>query len=157
MRRKDQEITSEQMIEQILAEAQVCRLGLCQGKTPYVVPVSFGYDGTFVYFHTAPAGMKIDFIAANDRVCFELEHEVRLIPNDADPCRWSFSFFSVIGFGRIEEITDRRGKVDALNQIMKHYSGRAWSIDEPPLGSLRVWRIVVEQITGKRSKDKKAL
>lgn len=154
MRRSDKEITSKQLIGQIMAQAQVCRLGLCKDRTPYIVPLSFGYDGTYLYFHTAPEGMKIDFMASNDRVCFELEHEVRLILHDSDPCQWSFSFFSVIGFGRIEEVTGPQRRVYALNQIMRHYSGREWGFPEPSLGKIRLWRVVIEQITGKQSKDK---
>ena len=33
---------------------QVCRLGLCDGGEPYVVPLCFGYDGEALYFHAAP-------------------------------------------------------------------------------------------------------
>jgi uncharacterized protein len=154
MRRSDKEITSEQLIGQIMAQAQVCRLGLCKDKTPYIVPLSFGYDGTCLYFHSAPEGMKIDFMTANDRVCFELEHEVKLVPHDSNPCQWSFSFFSVIGFGRIEEVTDSERRVYALNQIMRHYSGREWAFSEPSLDKIRLWCVVIEQITGKQSKDK---
>lgn len=154
MRRSDKEITSEQVIGQIMAQAQICRLGLCKDKTPYIVPLSFGYDGRCLYFHTAPEGMKIDFMASNDRVCFELEHEVRLVSHDSNPCHWSFSFFSVIGFGRIDEVTDPQSRLQALNQIMRHYSGREWRFPETSLGKIRLWRVVIEQITGKQSKDK---
>ena len=42
------------------------------------MPVSFGYDGAALYFHTAPKGRKIDFIEANNRVCFEFEANVAL-------------------------------------------------------------------------------
>ena len=151
MRRKDKQIENQQVIEQILAKAQVCRLGLCKDNRPYIVPVSFGYDGRFLYFHTARTGLKIDFIAANNRVCFELEHEVKLLPNEASPCQWSFAFSSVIGFGTVEEIADPQRKVYGLNQIMLHYSGREWPFDEPSLENIRLWRLVVEQITGKQS------
>jgi uncharacterized protein len=154
MRRTDREIRSRDLIDQVLAQAQVCRLALCQDNQPYMVPVSFGYDGSRLYFHTAPEGMKIDFIAANDRVCFEVEHEVKLRPHASNPCQWTFSFFSVIGFGRVREVTGPASKIKALNQIMRHYAGREWSFDGPALGKIRVWRIDIEQVTGKQSKDK---
>jgi len=69
------------LIQRIIKDAQVCRLGLCRDNIPYVVPVSFGYDGADIYFHTAGKGRKIDFIAAGNQVCFELEHEVSVLPN----------------------------------------------------------------------------
>lgn len=144
------------MIDQILAKARVLRLGLSKDNRAYVVPVSFGYDGSFLYIHTAREGMKIDYIASNRHVCFELEHEVRVIENESNACRWTQSFYSVIGFGAIEEITDTARKVYALNRIMKHYSGREWAFDEELLEKTRLWRVSIDQITGKKSKDKPA-
>ena len=87
MRRKDKEIQDQELIGQIIAQAQVCRLGLCRDGKPYIVPVSFGYDGEFIYFHTALEGMKIDFMTTNNQVCFELEHDVKVIPHDTAACK----------------------------------------------------------------------
>lgn len=151
MRRKEKEIQDPGLIDKIMARAQVCRLGLCKDNAPYVVPVSFGYDGACIYFHTAREGMKLDYLAANNRVCFELEHDVRIIPSPTRACEWSVSFYSVIGFGTVDEIVDPAGKARAVNQIMKHYSGREWEIDERSLEKTRLWRISIERITGKRS------
>lgn len=157
MRRKDKEIQGRDLIEQVMAKAQVCRLGLCKDNMPYVVPVSFGYDGTFVFFHTAREGMKLDYLASNRRVCFELEHDVKVIPNPEEACEWSFSFYSVIGFGTVEEIVDPQRKAYALNQIMGHYSNREWSFSERSLEKTRLWCISIERVTGKQSKDKIAI
>jgi nitroimidazol reductase NimA-like FMN-containing flavoprotein (pyridoxamine 5'-phosphate oxidase superfamily) len=160
MRRKDKEIQDRDVIDQIIAKAQVCRLGLCKDKMPYIVPVSFGYDGRFIYFHTAAEGMKIEFIASNDRVCFELEYDVRVIPNDAVPCKWTFSFYSIIGFGIVEELSDSDLKAHALNELMKHYSNRDRDLldfDEHLFEKIRLWRVSIDRITGKQSKDKTAI
>jgi uncharacterized protein len=157
MRRKDKEIQDQDLIGQIIAQAQVCRLGLCRDGIPYIVPLSFGYDGQFIYFHTAREGMKIDFIAANNQVCFELEHDVKVLPHENTACKWTFSFYSVIGFGKVEEITASHLKPHALNQIMKKYSNREWDFDEQLLEKIRLWRLAIEQITAKGSKDKIAI
>jgi nitroimidazol reductase NimA-like FMN-containing flavoprotein (pyridoxamine 5'-phosphate oxidase superfamily) len=154
MRRKDKEIHDRELIERIIAQAQVCRLGLCKDEMPYIVPVCFGYDGEHIYFHTAREGKKINYMTANKRICFELEHEVALIPAEQSACEWSFSFYSIIGFGTVEEIIEAQVKADALNQIMKHYSQRKWHFNPGPLENTRLWRISIEQITGKHSKDK---
>jgi uncharacterized protein len=154
MRRKDKEIQDNDLIDQIISKAQVCRLGLCKDNRPYIVPVSFGYDGGSIYFHTAGEGMKLEFIASNNQVCFELEHDVKVVPNDS-ACNWSFSFYSVIGFGTVEEITDSSHKMHALGQIMKHYAANSeWEFNGPLFDKIRVWRISIEAMTGKRSKDK---
>jgi nitroimidazol reductase NimA-like FMN-containing flavoprotein (pyridoxamine 5'-phosphate oxidase superfamily) len=157
MRRKDKEIQHRDLLDQVIARAQVCRLGLCKNNMPYIVPLSFGYDGTSIYLHTATEGMKVDYIAANNRVCFEFEHEVRVIPDKDKACKWSFSFYSVIGFGTIEEIVESPRKLYALNQIMQHYSGKEWNFDEDLVKKVRLWSISIDQITGKQSKDKVAI
>lgn len=154
MRQHKREIKDAALMEEIIAKADVCRLGLCKEGMPYIVPLSFGYDGSFIYFHTAAEGMKLDYITANNRVCFELEHDVRIIQDDNAACKWSMSFYSVIGFGIIEEITDRQLKICALNEIMKHYSHQEWDFDEQIVARTCVWKIAIEQMTGKQSKDR---
>ena len=154
MRRADKEITEKALISQIIDNSQVCRLGLAMGNTPYILPVSFGYDGRAIYFHTAKEGRKIVFMAANNRVCFEFEHGVQLIRHDSIPCKWSFSFQSVIGYGTVWELTDITEKLEGLNHIMRHYSGREWPISAKDIENIRVWKIAIESLTGKQSKDK---
>ena len=154
MRRKDKEIHDRSLMEYIVEKAQVCRLGLCKDNMPYIVPVAFGYDGTFMFFHCADEGMKLEYLACNNRVCFELEHEVRVIPNALEACKWCFSYYSVIGFGTVAEIVDHQRKVYALNQIMRHYSDREWDFSEPAIKNVRVWCISIERVTGKQSRDK---
>lgn len=156
MLRTDKEITDRVLMSQIINNAQVCRLGLAMGNTPYILPVSFGYDGTAIYFHTATEGRKITFLAANPQVCFEFEHGVELIRHESDPCKWTFSFQSVIGYGTVVELTSATEKINGVNHIMRHYSGRAWPIRAQDVEHTRVWRIAIESLTGKQSKDKAA-
>lgn len=154
MRRKDKEIQDRELISQIIRNCQVCRLGLAKDDAPYIVPVSFGYDGNAIYFHTAREGKKIDHIIANNAVCFEFEHGVRLVPDESNPCKWTFSFQSVIGNGKVHELVAIREKIEGLNQIMEQYSGKEWELGEKQLDNIRVWKITIVTIAGKQSKDK---
>jgi nitroimidazol reductase NimA-like FMN-containing flavoprotein (pyridoxamine 5'-phosphate oxidase superfamily) len=151
MRRSDREITGRERIDEIIQGCEVCHLGMAAGNEPYVVPVSFGYDGRFVYFHSAREGKKIDLITANPSVCVQFERHVVLLPSEEAACDWSFAFESAIGFGVVEEVRDPRSKVAGLNQIMLHYSGREWELDASTLARTRVWRVSIEELTGKRS------
>ena len=156
MRRKDKEITDQNTISEIIKHCQVCRLGLAKSNLPYIVPVSFGYDGDAVYFHTAKEGKKIEYIEANNSVCFEFERGVRVLPDPGGPCKWTFSFQSVIGYGKIYELVDQKEKAQGLERIVAQYSDSEWDIDERRLGNLRVWKIAIENLTGKQSKDRGA-
>ena len=154
MRRHDKEIGSRQEIDAIMRSALVCRIAFAHGNEPYVVPVSFGYDGEALFIHTATSGRKIEFMEANSRVCFELEASVALKTDEGDACNWTFEFESVIGYGTIIELDSAEEKSRGLNQIMLHYSGREWEIDKAATATTRVWRIDIESVTGKRSEEK---
>jgi nitroimidazol reductase NimA-like FMN-containing flavoprotein (pyridoxamine 5'-phosphate oxidase superfamily) len=154
MRRQDREIVSRREIDEILHGAQVLHLAFAVESEPYVIPISFGYDGECLYLHTAKAGRKINRIAANPRICFQVERNVSLVTDPEDACAWSFAFESVIGYGVVEELTDPDARNLGLNHIMRHYSGKEWEFGEVALASTRVWRIRVESVAGKRSEVK---
>ena len=153
MRRTDKEIRDPAIIAQIISGSQVCRVAVAKDNVPYIIPVSFGYDGVSIYIHTAQAGRKIEFFEANPVVCLEFEHGVVLKPHDIDPCSWSFSFRSVIAYGTICELTDPGEKSAGLHLIMKQYSKQQWNFSEESIAALRVWKIALESLSGKQSKD----
>ena len=133
MRRKDKAIENMAEISEIIRQCQVCRLGLCLDNKPYIVPVSFGYDEASIYFHSIRAGKKIETLAVNNNVCFEFESEAALLPNEDAPCNWSFSFQSVIGFGKAEELTTVEDKITGLTHIMRQYSDKKWDFNTKKL------------------------
>jgi len=150
MRRTDRQINSRAEIDQIIAAAGVCRLALSRDGQPYLVPVSFGYDGQKIYFHSAMEGMKIEYMTANPRVCFELEQDVRVVRNEELACKWGQLYASVIGFGTVHEVTGPAERRAAMNQVMRHYSGREWDFDPDTFAQVRLWCISIDQLTGKR-------
>ena len=154
MRRADKEITDRGLIDRIIAGCQVARLGLAWDNVPYIVPVSFGYDGTALYFHTALAGRKLEFIGANPGVCFELEQGVSLVSHASNPCDWTFSYQCVMGYGTIRELVALDEKTDGLLQVMRQYGPGDWAFTKDSMDAIRVWKLEIESITGKQSKDK---
>ena len=151
MRRVEKEITDRKQIDEIIRGGLVCRVAMAKGNIPYVVPMSFGYDGTAIYLHTALDGKKIEYFTANPQVCFEFERHVELRRDPRVPCKWSFSFESVIGYGKIAELDDSEEKEYALNQIMRQYSDKAWQFETASVAKVRVWKVTISSITGKRS------
>lgn len=151
MRRQEKQITEREEIDAIIYAGEVCRLAMARENEPYLVPLSFGYDGRALYLHTAETGKKIDFFEANHQVCFEVEHQVRLTVDDALACKWSFSFKCVVGYGTISEITDPAQKEQGLAHIMRHYSQKQWRFNEKAVAKTRVWKISIQSVTGKQS------
>ena len=152
MRRSEKEISDRRTIDKIIAGCNICRIALARDNAPYMIPISFGYDGKCLYFHTAPTGKKIDYFLANPQVCFEFERSIKLVTDENKACKWSFSFQTVIGYGEIYEVIEKDLKAEALNQIMLHYSGKSWPYSEASIKSVRVWRLEIESLSGKQSK-----
>ena len=89
-----------------------CRWTICR----IFVPVSFGYDGESIYLHTAREGKKIDHFRNNQNICFEFERNVQLFSDLDNACKWTFSYESVIGFGKIQELGSLEQKEDRSKQ-----------------------------------------
>ena len=154
MRRTDKEIANRRRIDEIIRGSLVCRVAMAKDNAPYVVPLSFGYDGAAIYLHTAPEGKKIECFEANPQVCFEFERNVELRRDPRSACKWTFSFESVIGYGTISELVEPAQKEGALNEIMRQYSEKAWTFESASVAKVRVWKISITSITGKQSKPK---
>ena len=151
MRREEKQITDRKEIDAIIHGSKVCRLAMAKENQPYLVPLSFGYDGKALYVHTAGDGQKIEYIESNPNVCFEFEHQVQLISDDRKACNWSFTFECVIGFGTISELSDPLEKERGLAHIMRHYSNQKWQFNEKAMAKTRLWKIAIHTISGKRS------
>ena len=66
------QILNETQIDNILSSQCVGRIGFTDGIRPYIVPVSYVYDGKNIMGQTRE-GMKLDIIRKNPNVCFEVD------------------------------------------------------------------------------------
>ena len=149
MRRKEKQITDNKQMEQILSQAQVCRLAMVDKGQPYVVPLNFGYGDGCLYFHSAPEGRKIDVLKADPRVCFEVDELVKM-NKAAAACDWGVSFKSVIGTGTARILDTPAEKKAGLDIIMAQYSGRTFDYPEEKLAKTAVIQVVIHEMTGKQ-------
>ncbi len=150
MRRKEKEITRREELDHIIHNSLICHLSCSLNDQPYVVPLSFGYDGNAVYFHTAHKGKKNVILSTNPRVCLGFEQEIHIQPDPDLACRWSFHYQSVIATGIAEKIVNPKDRLYAIKQIMLHYSDDDWKISEKELSRTTIWRVILTEITGKK-------
>jgi nitroimidazol reductase NimA-like FMN-containing flavoprotein (pyridoxamine 5'-phosphate oxidase superfamily) len=94
-------------IDDFIKHQVVGRIGCHDDNITYVVPISFAYDGNYVYGHTEE-GLKINIMRKNPKVCFEVDH----LENMAN---WK----SVICQGEFEELTDADGRNAALKILLE--------------------------------------
>ena len=138
-------------IEEIIRSCRVCFVGLTEPDgSPYVLPMSFGYDSGTFYFHSGKGGKKAGLIRPGVRVCLTLSFGDALICQHPEvACSYSMVARSVICKGEIEMIDDRQEKAEALNEIMKFYTGREFSYSVPALDHVQVWKVKPEEISCK--------
>ena len=145
MRRNEFEVKDLQEIRAFLQHCQVCRLALCDGGQPYLIPLSYGmhFDKTgnliTLYFHSAQEGKKLSFLSANPQVCFEMDDYVQIIPA-TQACGFSMRYASIIGSGRV-----------ALASLMAHYaSNQPWQFPLPALQKTCVFSVAVKNLSFKK-------
>ncbi|MDR1796138.1 MAG: pyridoxamine 5'-phosphate oxidase family protein [Clostridiales Family XIII bacterium] len=162
MRKADREITDRAALAALLESCDVCRIALPgeDGGAPYIVPMNFGYDyhensgNLTLWFHCALEGRKLDLIrAAKDtaRCGFEMDAEHALWGGDA-ACDYGMAYASIIGTGRIAEVTGVGERLHGLTRLMAHYGGAGKPFDEKVLKATCVLRLEADGFTGKRLK-----
>ncbi|MCK4782231.1 MAG: pyridoxamine 5'-phosphate oxidase family protein [Desulfobacteraceae bacterium] len=126
MRRKHSEITDPREIQRILSSTNIGRLAT-NGRDgyPYITPVNFVSLEGNIYFHCAPKGEKLDNIARDPRVCFEVDVPLAYLNVGIDPnspiCHLHQFYHCVIIRGTASVVRDSALKVAALNALVaKH-------------------------------------
>jgi len=94
-------------IEGLLHSELVGRIGCFDGKSVYVVPISYAYDDGYIYCH-AFEGKKINIMRKNPAVCFQVDKMT-------DMGNWK----SVIAWGDYQELTDKQQINEALRILLK--------------------------------------
>jgi nitroimidazol reductase NimA-like FMN-containing flavoprotein (pyridoxamine 5'-phosphate oxidase superfamily) len=155
MRRKDREIENFDEKIEIIGECKVCRLGLSENDQPYIVPLNYGYtlqnNTLTLYFHSANEGKKLTILQKNNKACFEIDCGHKLTEGEK-ACNYGYSYKSIVGFGRIVIITDKDEKINGLNHLMRHQTGKdiRYNFTDNELANVTVYKLAVEEFTGKQ-------
>lgn len=153
MRRKDREVTDMNEIGKILDLCKTCHVAMQDEKELYLVPLSYGYElkegWLTLYFHSAKEGRKLDIWKNNPNVCFEICCEGEPVHADT-PCNSGYYYSSVIGYGRVEFITETEQKCRALSVMFAHQAGKHIEFTEEQANTVCVYKIVSSRFTGKR-------
>lgn len=151
MRRSDREVKEFKDIIEIMKKCDVCRIALNNNGYPYILPLNFGMkvegDSVELYFHGANEGTKYDLIKADNRVSFEMDCGHRLV-TEIERGNCTMEYESVIGKGHIEILPEEE-KNDALSILMSHYHQDSFPFNKSVVPHTTLFKIVVENMTGK--------
>jgi hypothetical protein len=87
----------------------VGRLASCADNVPYVVPLSYAYDGEYIYCHTGE-GRKVEILRKNPTVCFQVDEMM-------DMANWK----CVVVYGTFEELKGREERNKAMSILLNRY------------------------------------
>lgn len=145
---------SKSQIDHVLYSQAIGRIGCYTDEKVYVVPVTYAYDGKYIYAHSKE-GMKIKAMRKNPKVCFEVD----VMDNMAN---WR----SVILWGEYEELKDPSSQekgmkilTDRLMPLMasetlhphEHHSMRPQMVEKEVKAI--VYRIKITESTGRFEKQ----
>lgn len=155
MRRSTQEIRDPGKMLALLEQFTVCRLGMRDGEGVYIVPMSFGYtyEGGLLtlFFHCAKEGHKLDLLAKNPLVTFEMDMPGP-VRSAATACAYGVTYRSMMGQGQAGFLAGAARKV-ALEAIMRHYAGTCPPYEDSVLDTAVWFGITVSDWRVKVSKD----
>ena len=139
-------------IKNLLSSQVLGRLACAEGKQPYIVPVTYTYDGEYIYGQTNE-GMKLNILRENPNICFEVDRMT-------DMNNWQ----SVLVFGTFEELkgndADKArdllfGNVLSLmtsSSVHKHEHDAKGVVDDSSRVKYYMYRINIKQMTGRFEK-----
>jgi nitroimidazol reductase NimA-like FMN-containing flavoprotein (pyridoxamine 5'-phosphate oxidase superfamily) len=153
MRRSEREVTGWAELVEILRKCDVCRVAFQTKGSPYIVPLTFGFEyidsALTLWFHGAAEGRKISLIREGHAVGFEMDCDRRLVTGSKS-CDYSMEFQSIIGEGAIQIVEEPSEKLHGFSQIMAHYGGEDRPFNEALFRAVNVLRLDVSVFTGKR-------
>ncbi len=128
------EMTPEEM-DRLLHKVSYGHIALAFENEAYVVPVSFMYDGSQIWFHVPREGKVTTYLQANSQACFQVDE---LIGDE-----WG----SVICYGNAE-LSDT---VDSKRQFIQLAGEQSASDEELQQMDIYVCSLSIHEMTGRRT------
>ena len=152
MRRSKQELSKEECIDILTNESRGVLALIGDYEYPYALPMSHAYIDGKIYFHGAMKGHKMDAIKKFNKVSYcVMDKGVK------NPDGWSYTFKSVIVFGKIRTLTDMDEKIDRLTHLGDKFfptHDQTVSEIERLLDRTAVFEIAIDHMSGKIVEEK---
>ena len=118
------EITDQEVINTLLADAAYGTLALCHENRPYSLPINFVAINGEIYFHGAKKGRKIEILKQNTYASFSVVESYALIPSyfsstEGLACPATHFFKSLIIDGSISFVEEQEEKALVLQSLMQ--------------------------------------
>lgn len=147
---------TEKNAYEFLAQHTEGRLATCNRVgEPYITPLNYFLHEGKIYFHSKLTGRKLDNLAENCKVCFEVSEVVKIVLAEDLPCACATRFISVLAFGTARVITDSAEKATLLNLLVKRFAADKpmQPVMDHQAAGCAVVEMQIEEISGKKNAD----
>ena len=151
MRRSDRAIIDFSEQSALLSKGVLLHMALLDEGRPYIVPMSYGWDGEHTYMHCANKGLKLDCLDADARVALNVVPFLRVLSQSEakNACDMTTWYESVTVFGMLRRVTDPADRTRGFAAIARQYGVEHLPMQDMP--ALVLLRVDVERITAKRN------
>ncbi|MBK8740929.1 MAG: pyridoxamine 5'-phosphate oxidase family protein [Betaproteobacteria bacterium] len=122
---------------------------------PYIVPLLYVWINGEIWVHNTRArGHLRANVDHERRVCFELDDAGEVFAYGRYECDTTVAYRSVVVFGHIRVVEDRRQKEAFFDALMGKYGDPGWDRPKgffPRLDEVTVYAIAIERMTGKET------
>ncbi|TLX71547.1 flavin-nucleotide-binding protein [Labilibacter sediminis] len=134
--RPNRELKEETEINEILLNGKFAVISMCRNNEPYIVSLSYGYDlkNKCLYFHCATEGLKLDFIAANKKVCATVIEDKGYIQGEC-----AHEYKTAVFWGEMFIVEDNEEKKHGMNILLEHLEKKEDIVENLMLKSEKVY------------------
>lgn len=142
-------------INNILSSQALGRLACTDGEQPYIVPVTYSFDGKYIYGQSNE-GTKLEMMRKNPNVCFEVDVMM-------DMRNWQ----SVLVYGTFEELSNAEAEkareilfssvyslaTSSTVHMYEHGANGHTPLDDSTRVKQVMYRIKINKVTGRFEKQ----
>lgn len=149
----DREITDAHELKTILSRCKYAVVAMCRDNEPYIVTLSCGYDKNkdTLYFHSAAAGLKLEMIRSNPRVCATVIEDYGYQEGNC-----AHSYRSIVLYGEMTAVADVSEKEHGMRCLLRQLEQNPDTLAEKYLRSKKFQHntaILKLTIRSKRGKE----
>lgn len=144
---------NETQINNVLLSQSIGRLGCVDGKKPYIVPVTFVYDGKDI-FGQSVEGTKLNLMRKNPNVCFQVDMIMNMANWQSVVIEGSFQELKGKAADKARKyIYDRVLPLMTSSTVHAHEHQVSASVDDSNRIKPVIYRIKIKKKTGRFEKQ----
>jgi uncharacterized protein len=152
IREPDRGVYDRETVYRILDEGFLCHVGFAADGQPFVIPTSYGRDGSNLYIHGSAASRTLRQMKAGVPVCVTVTLLDGLVLARS-VFNHSMNYRSVVILGKATLVDDPQEKLTALRVLSEHIIPGRWDDARQPnereLKATSVLRVPIEEFSAK--------